>query len=342
LVYHDARGLFQDKAHTERSRVIITRLLGQLFRYRETRIVLYQSVGRQTERFLKSHAFWPSIASVERQDILLGDPVEKNAALINEFKPDLIQSYASYLTLLYAHFLRTGEPFHRPRVILYYADAMSDSFKRMMEEELKIPVFSFYGAAEAMGIGFDCEHHLGLHVNIDLYPTRVVDGNGKSLPDGESGDVVVSNLVNRGTVLLNYRLGDISALLPDQCPCGRSLPLVSYPPGRCDDFIRLPSGKIMHPVPLRFIFCDQDVWEYQVIQKTSTSFEVVIIPNQKCDVPKTKERIAERFAQTFGDDITVEISFVESIDRPASGKSRPIVSMVQSSPLDLMPEKGND
>jgi phenylacetate-coenzyme A ligase PaaK-like adenylate-forming protein len=39
LVYHDARGLFQDKAHTERSRVIITRLLGQLFRYRETRIV---------------------------------------------------------------------------------------------------------------------------------------------------------------------------------------------------------------------------------------------------------------------------------------------------------------
>jgi hypothetical protein len=42
-----------------------------------------------------------------------------------------------------------------------------------------------------------------------------------------SGEVVVSNLVNRETVLLNYRLGDVAASLPDRCPCGRSLPLLS-------------------------------------------------------------------------------------------------------------------
>jgi phenylacetate-CoA ligase len=342
ILYHDARGLFQHKAQAERSRMVITKVLGQRFRYRDTRIGLYDSVTRQMDRFLSTRGIWPSLTSIYRQDLDIGDPIEKNVALIEEFKPDVIQSYASYLSLLYAYLMERGEPFHNPKVILYYGDAMPESVKRMFEKELKIPVFGYYGAAEAMGIGFDCEYHTGLHINTDIYPIRILNSDGRPLPEGESGDVVISNLVNRGTVLLNYRLGDISAALPVHCQCGRSLPLISYPPGRRDDVIQLPSGKIVHPLILRFIFEHEEVWEYQVVQRTRTSFEALVVPRPKCDLERTREHIKEEFARYLGIEIAVEIFFVPSIDRSRSGKSRLIISMVQNSQSDLSLDEGEE
>jgi phenylacetate-CoA ligase len=294
------------------------------------------------DRFLKSRGLWPAAVAVQRQELLLSDPLEKNAALVNEFKPDLLQTGGSYLTLMCVNIWRTDEGFHRPKIVVYGADSISDSARRLIEEDLKIPVFSFYGAAEASGIGFDCEQHLGLHLNIDLCPIRIVDGNGSTLPEGDVGDVVVSNLVNRGTVLLNYRLGDIAALLPDQCPCGRSLPLLSYPPGRVDDLIPLPSGRVLHPVLLRSILLDEEVWEFQVVQKTKTCFVISVVPNQECDKEQTKRHIMEKFARAFGEDIVVEVSFVDSIGRTKMGKFRTILSIAQRSTLGLTGDTEKD
>ena len=48
---------------------------------------------------------------------------------------------------------------------------------------------------------------------------------------------MVSNLVNRGTVLLNYRLGDVAAKLDGRCACGRTLPMMSFLEGRSDEWI---------------------------------------------------------------------------------------------------------
>ena len=124
---------------------------------------------------------------------------------------------------------------------------LPDFFRRAAEEKFKAQVFSTYGAVEALKIGFECEHHAGLHINIDLYPVRVVNRGGDSLPRADSGDIIVSNLVNRATVLLNYRLGDVACLLPEPCTCGRSLPLLSAILGRSDDWIRLPSGQSIAP-----------------------------------------------------------------------------------------------
>jgi len=198
-------------------------------------------------------------------------------------------------------------------------------------------VFSTYGAAEALAIGFECQYHMGLHLNIDLYPIRIVDSKGKTLSDGKSGDVVVSNLVNQATVLLNYHLGDIAAILPDRCTCGRSLPLLSFPPGRSDDLIELTSGEIIHPDAVHNIFrYEEQIWQYQVVQQTSTHFTVAIVAAERCDRQQTKERIADKFIRTFSENVTVDISFVDSIDRTQAGKFRTVLSVVQRSRLGLI------
>jgi phenylacetate-CoA ligase len=260
------------------------------------------------------------------------DPTEENIRLINHFQPDVIQSYGSYLGILFSYLADTGESFHRPKVITFSSDGLADSVRQLIQGQFGIPVFSTYQANEALKLGFECENHLGLHLNVDLYPVRIVDATGQDLPVGETGEVVVSNLVNPATVLLNYRLGDLAAFLPEKCVCGRSLAMLSFTPGRTDDLITLPSGRIIHPQAVRTIFTvEEQVWQYQIVQNSSIHFSIKIVASKVVDRQKLKERVAAKFAERFGSEISTDISFVDSIDRTASGKSRPVISMTQKS-----------
>ena len=53
---------------------------------------------------------------------------------------------------------------------------------------------------------------------------EILDDGGSPLPDGESGEVVVTPLGLEGTPLLRYRTGDIASLHSAPCACGRQTP----------------------------------------------------------------------------------------------------------------------
>jgi len=143
-------------------------------------------------------------------------------------------------------------------------------------------------------------------------------------------------------VLLNYRLGDLAAFLPQECPCGRSLPMLSFTPGRTDDLVTLPSGRIIHPQAVRTIFTVEDeVWQYQIVQYSSTRFSIKIVTSKAADRQKLTERVAVGFAERFGSEVSIDISFVDSIDRTASGKFKPVISMTQTSPSGLAKRREN-
>ena len=142
----------------------------------------------------------------------VGEPPEKNIPMINKFRPHIIRGLGSYIAMLFGYLARADAAFQTPGVITYSSDTLPDSIRGVVEREFGIPVFSTYEAIEALKFGFECERHSGLHANIDLYPVRIVNENGMDAPRGELGEVVISNLVNKATVLLNYRLGDLAGL----------------------------------------------------------------------------------------------------------------------------------
>jgi len=327
-VYHDARALFQSAAHGERKRSIIKTLAAKAYRYRETLITHPFSSAKRIHRFYSEYSLLSSGVRIHRQFLSMLDSPEKNARLINKFKPDVVQGYGSYLEILFPVLADIGSSFHLPRVVIHTSDMLSGSARNLIEKELNILVLSTYQAVEAFEIGFECEYHQGFHLNVDLYPVRIVDAEGRTLEPGDSGEVVISNLVNRATVLLNYRIGDIAALLPGRCTCGRSLPLLSLLEGRTDDWIELASGRILHPQAVHTIVKNEEkVWQYQVVQKSPTCFTVKLVAASTCDRRRTSERLANKLAQAFGDDVTIDVSFVDSIDRTPGGKVRPILSM---------------
>ncbi len=328
-VCQDVRALFQSVACAERVRSIAAKLAGKRCGYRETVIIAPVSSVADTQRFLRAHSLVPTNVPARQQRLSVLDPPEKNAELIDAFRPDVLSTYGSYLALLFPYLREARRRWRLPRTICYGADGLSDSVRRLVQDDFGIHVLSAYQTIEADQIGFECERHAGLHLNIDVYPVRIVDAAGHALPPGETGEVVVSNLVNRGTVLLNYRLGDLASLLPEPCPCGRTLPLLSFPQGRCDDFIVLPSGRQMHShIVNDLIRFETEIWRYRVIQESLTCFRINCVVTPTCEREGLRKRIACRFGRTFGRGVNVQVVFVDSIDRTAAGKHRTVVSRI--------------
>jgi phenylacetate-coenzyme A ligase PaaK-like adenylate-forming protein len=328
----DTAAIFQNAAHSERERSIIAALVGRFSHYRESVITTPFASDRKIQNIYRERALLPSRALLQHQYLSLFDSPEKNVRLLNKFQPDIIRSYGTYLALLFSYVHATGVSFHHPKVVFYDAAELPETARQLITDTFGIHVLSAYQAIEAFKIGFECERHSGLHLNVDLYPLRIVDDTGLDVSPGENGDVVVSNLVNQATVLLNYRLGDIAHLLPEPCACGRTLPLLSFIQGRTDDWIRLSSGELIHPQAARTIFTEEpSIWQFQVVQEEADQFHVLIVGRD--DRAGIRARVTKRFAERFGHNVRMQVSFVDGIAPTPGGKVKPVVSLMKASEL---------
>jgi phenylacetate-CoA ligase len=263
----------------------------------------------------------------EHLRLSMDESLDRVLAAIDGFRPDLIGSYGSYIEELFTYAVERGEPFHRPKVVVFYSDAMSPSVRRMLMQDLGIEVLGRYQGIETPQIGFECERHRGYHLNFDVCPLRIVDEDGRQKSAGESGDVVISDLTNRTTVLLNYRLGDIAMLAPEPCDCGRTLPLLSELEGRCDEWTLGHDGRRIRPRDLiGTLSLDAEVWGYQIEQVAPGCFRARLRPATGADAAAVQRRVQERFATTIGDEETLEITLVDSLPRTRGGKVRRVVS----------------
>ncbi|HEX7586847.1 MAG TPA: hypothetical protein VF478_00885, partial [Anaerolineae bacterium] len=329
VLYHDLKGLLQNSAHGQRERSIYAAIVGKQFGNRETLIgARRNSHLAELQLFCQSHAFYPRGARIVRQYLAMSDPLENNIKEMNEFEPEILHCYGSYLGVLFNYLHSTGTALHPPKLITYGADAASPAARKLVSESFHIPVFTTYGAIEMLKIAFECEEHVGLHLNSDLYPIRLIDDTGRDVPAGESGQLIISNLVNRATILLNYRLGDVNRLLPERCACGRSLPLLAYPEGRLDDWMVLPGGRVVHAQQIRQVFLPEAViLQFQVIQESLTAWRALVVTPNDADRPAMARRIIDRCAAAFGDVLAVDVRFVDRVEMTAGGKINPVVRM---------------
>jgi len=258
------------------------------------------------------------------------EPLDELIPALNAFRPDVISSYGSHLSALLADVYATGRPFHRPAAIVFVSDALSDEVRRLASEQMGIEVLGIYQAVESPMIGFECERHSGYHLNVDLCPVRIVDPEGRDVPEGESGNVVISNLVARGTMLINYAMNDIARRIPGACACGRSLPLLSEVEGRISDWIETASGDPIHVQALRMLLRDDDILRYQQVQERPGSAQILIVPIPGRDTERIRERIEGRMSELH-EPLDLELSFVETLPQTPHGKVRAVVRATEAS-----------
>ncbi|MDR1853401.1 MAG: phenylacetate--CoA ligase family protein [Azoarcus sp.] len=98
-------------------------------------------------------------------------------------------------------------------------------------EEQRKSIARHFGAPVAYGLGdavcglvaFQCPAG-GLHVNAEHVVVEIVDADGKPLPAGHAGEIVVTNLTGREFPFVRYRTGYVGTLDWDTCTCRRGLP----------------------------------------------------------------------------------------------------------------------
>ncbi len=120
------------------------------------------------------------------------------------------------------------------------AEPWSDEMRRQIEEELSISAHDIYGLSEVVGPGvsIECGEKKGLHVFEDCFIPEIIDPvTGKALPPGEKGELVFTNINKEGLALLRYRTRDISRLMVEECPCGRTHVRMERVTGRTDDML---------------------------------------------------------------------------------------------------------
>jgi phenylacetate-CoA ligase len=257
------------------------------------------------------------------------DPPDAHTAVLEDFRPHVITSYGSYLERLLVSWDEGERPRHLPAVVAYGADALSES-AREIAIRLGIQPISRYQSIEAGAIGFECERHAGHHVNMDMCPVRIVDAEGREVAAGESGDVVISNLTNRATVLLNYRQGDL-AHTTEPCTCGRNLPMISLLEGRTAEWLTDRDGQAVHPQAVKMLLrTEAPIRRYQVVQERRDRFALSVVPAPETDLRGLAARLERRFAEQFGEGTATEVRFVEDLPRTDSGKVRTVISLVES------------
>lgn len=328
-VVWDRGAILAHSAYRQRQRAVLSSLgvpgLGQ----RETELREAPGCTDEIVQAARAEGLWLPRLLGNRQRLSIADSPAANLERMRRFDPHLVRSFGSYVESLFAALERSGQRPPSLKVAVVGGDSISEPARRRIEAVFGIPVLGSYGAIETLDIGFECEHRAGYHLYTDLCPVRVVGPNGEELPDGERGEVVISNLLNRGTVLLNYRLGDLGAMLPAPCRCGRNLPLLDLAHGRVSDWIALENGRRVHAIEVRLCAKeDPEVWQFRIVQPTQTQVEVHVVPIGGADRESLRGRISERLSPKLGAGMEVEVRFVDHLPQDETGKRQEVVSHI--------------
>ena len=127
------------------------------------------------------------------------------------------------------------------RLGVFGAEPWTEEMRREIEDKLGITATNIYGLSEIMGPGVSqsCakEQH-GMHIWEDHFLPEIIDPvSGEILPEGSTGELVITTLTKQGIPLVRYRTRDITSLNYTPCSCGRTHVRMNRITGRSDDML---------------------------------------------------------------------------------------------------------
>ncbi|MGI6550262.1 MAG: phenylacetate--CoA ligase family protein [Syntrophomonadales bacterium] len=123
---------------------------------------------------------------------------------------------------------------------IFGAEPWSENMRRDLENRLEINAFDIYGLSEIMGPGvaIECPEKEGLHLFEDNFIVEIINPDtGEVLPPGEKGELVLTTISKEALPMIRYRTRDLSSLISEPCPCGRTHIRMNKVLGRSDDMV---------------------------------------------------------------------------------------------------------
>ena len=169
-----------------------------------------------------------------------GGNTERQITVLKDFGVTAICCTPSYFLHLLDQGAQLGVDFKQLplRAGVFGAEPWTQGMRERIEAESRIKAYDIYGLSEIIGPGvaIECACQNGLHVFEDHFLAEIVDTETlEPLPAGSEGELVLTTLSKQAMPMIRYRTRDITALIPEPCPCGRTLRRMRRIGRRSDD-----------------------------------------------------------------------------------------------------------
>lgn len=229
---------------------------------------------------------------------------EKQLKMMEDLGSTVLAATSSYALLLAEEIQRRGI---RDRLKLRKgvigSERWGEKMRTRISEELGIEIYDIYGLTEIYGpgIGISCDEHAGMHIWDDYVYIEIIDPEtGKTVPDGEIGELVITAFEKEGAPLIRYRTHDLTRIIPGDCACGCKAPRIDTLVGRTDDMFKV-KGCNMFPAQVEEVIriTEGTSSEYQVMIENISGKDILTVLFETPLEGEAKTRCEEELAMIF-------------------------------------------
>jgi len=237
------------------------------------------------------------------------------------------------------------------RYAMFGAEPWTDGLRRALESAFGCPAYDTYGLSEIIGPGVagECEARDGLHVADDHFLPEIIDpSSGAPLPPGREGELVLTTLTKRALPMIRYRTGDLTAVVPGPCRCGRTSVRIRRIRARADDML-IVRGVNLFPseVEATLLAIDDLTPHYRLVldrRETLARLQVEVEPVPglaSAALDALRGRVTERLRGALGLSVHVTLAAPGTIPR-SEGKAVRVIERAGSDILEAGTSPGRN
>ena len=231
------------------------------------------------KRFMAGLAYWLGIRDMGASIIRVGNGIpELQWDTIRRIQPNAIMCVPSFILRLieYAEQNHIDYRHSSIRKIIGIGEGLRDQTfhlnllgQKIHDKWPEVHLYATYSSTEMSATFSECDYGCGGHVHPELIIVEIIGEDNLPVPDGQSGEVVVTTLGVEGMPLLRFRTGDISAKIVEPCVCGRNSYRLTPIMGRKNNMIKL-KGTTIYPPAINDVLDNTDYVANYVVRVCST------------------------------------------------------------------------
>ena len=194
----------------------------------------------------------------------------------------------------------------------FAAEPLLPDLRRMFENDYGIDTYQMYGATEVGDVAYECSEKNGWHICEETIVEIVDPSTGKKVPDGELGEIVVTRL-NNIFFLLRFGTGDLSRLITEACPCGRTSYRLAGIAGRVGEAVKV-RGLFLAPSQLKVLQSKFNNLPLQAVVSRTGHEDILKLRIEKISHEIGSASWEEDFRKIFREICTVRIDDLEYLN----------------------------
>lgn len=248
---------------------------------------------------------------------------KRQVMFIRDFGTTCLHAIPSYAIRLAEVFKEEGiDPRStKLRTLFIGAEPHTNEQRLKIERLLGVKAYNSYGMTEmnGPGVAFECKQQNGMHLWEDNYIVEIIDPETlEPVPDGETGEMVLTTLDRTMMPIIRYRTRDITRIIPGECECGRTHRRIDRIKGRTDDMFIIKGVNVFPMQVEKILIQDPGIGSnYLITLDTIADNDVMTVEieleDMKSDTYPELQEMARTIQRALKDEIllTPRVKFVK-------------------------------